>query len=71
MSHTVKVEDLADYVAQNREEWQRFATASTVDNLLKVLEFNSGGFYRVVLNHSRVIYIGCVPETAVREYNAA
>ena len=69
MSHTITEAELSDYIAEKRQEWVRYATASGSGSI-KVLEFNADGLYRVVVDHDRLIYIGGLKETAVREYNA-
>lgn len=68
--HTVTVDALADYIEGKRREWIGFASSG--GSSLKKLDFSIGlttPIYRVTCD-DRVIYVGSLKETAVREYNA-
>lgn len=64
--HAVTVDDLLGW---RSEHWAVFAS-SVGSGSRKRLEASIDGIYRVV-SHGRVLYIGEIPEDAVREYNAA
>lgn len=74
--HTITEDQLADYIEQHRQEWQRFAGShgTSADGVKsdKRLEFQIGNVAPIycVRNFGEVVYVGVLPETAVREYNA-
>lgn len=72
MNHQVTDDELADYIEEQRRKWSQFAVSSGKGREIKRLEFSIGlttPLYRVMAG-DRMVYVGVLKETAVREYNA-
>jgi hypothetical protein len=67
MSHTITLEELDDYLAQ--EAWD-MAASSSGNGSMKRLEVNNAGALRVT-DHGEIKYIGSDKSRAVDAYNAA
>lgn len=69
--HTVTVDDLSDFMENERRSWMSFASSAARGHETKSLEFSLGltaPTYRV-MSGKRTVYIGLLKESAVREYN--
>lgn len=77
MAHSITEAELDDYVEGVRQNWVQFACSSDAGSL-KRLEFcirHVAPVYRVTFQRGvdqdrSTVYVGCLKETAVREYNA-